>query len=123
MRPGPLSGRLILIVEDEPLIALDIIKELRAAGARVLSAGYMEFGLYTTDHPDLSAAVVDLHLRDGSGTEICRRLQHRKIPFIVYTGYPGMLVAGHWPDVPVISKPAHPGQIICELERVLLPNP
>lgn len=114
-----LADRLILIVEDEPLIALDVIKALRSAGARVLSAGYLESGLYTTEHPDLSAAVIDLHLGDGSGTAICRRLRQRCLPFVVYTGYPPMLVRSEWPHVPVISKPARPDQIIAALESVL----
>lgn len=60
MTKARLDGRVILIVEDEPLVALDVIKALRDAGARVLSAGYVEFGLYTTENPDLSAAVIDL---------------------------------------------------------------
>lgn len=47
-------------------------------------------GLFTTEHPDL--AVVDLHFSDGNGTAIYRRLRQRKIPFVVYTGYPAMLV-------------------------------
>ena len=36
--PGPLVGRLILVVEDEPLVALDVLRGLEAAGARVISA-------------------------------------------------------------------------------------
>ena len=119
MSNNRLDGRVILIVEDEPLVAFDVIKAVRAAGARVLAAGYVESGLYITEHPDLSAAVIDLHLGDGSGTAICRRLRQRAIPFVVYTGYPPMLVAGEWPDVPVISKPARPHQIISALIGVL----
>src|SRR5436190_6048091 len=114
-----LDGKVILVVEDEPLVALDVIKALRSAGARVLSTGYLEAGLCTTEHPDLSAAVIDLHLGDGSGTAICKRLTQRGVPFVVYTGYPPMLISGDWPDVPVISKPARPDQIIAALIRVL----
>jgi DNA-binding response OmpR family regulator len=114
-----LAGRLILVVEDEPLVALEVEKSLRAAGARVVSAGYVETGLYTTDHPDLSAAVVDLGLGDGNGTEVCRRLRHLQVPFVLYTGYPTMLIASEWADVPVISKPAHPEQIVTTLVSLL----
>ena len=110
-----LDGRVILVVEDEPLVALDVVKALRAAGARVLCAGYLESGLCTTEHPELSAAVIDLHLGDGSGTVVCRRLRERGIPFVIHTGYPPMLVSREWPDVPVISKPARPDQIISAL--------
>lgn len=115
----PLAGRLILVVEDEPLVALDVDNALRNAGARVVSAGYVESGLYTTEHPNLSAAVVDLHLGDGSGTAVCRRLRHLGVPFLVYTGYPQMLIKHEWPDVQVISKPALPGQIVNAITTLL----
>jgi DNA-binding response OmpR family regulator len=114
-----LDGKVILVVEDEPLVALDVVKTLRAAGARVLCAGYLDSGLSTTEHPDLAAAVIDLHLSDGNGTTICRRLRERGVPFIVYTGYPPMLAAREWPGVPVISKPARSDEIISALMGVL----
>jgi ActR/RegA family two-component response regulator len=110
-----LDGKVILVVEDEPIVALDAVKALRAAGARVLCAGCLESGLCSTEHPELSAAVIDLHLDDGSGTAVCRRLLERGIPFVVHTGYPPMLVSRKWPDVPVISKPARSDQIVAAL--------
>jgi ActR/RegA family two-component response regulator len=110
-----LDGKVILVVENEPLVALDVVKALRAAGARVLCAGYLESGLCTTEHPKLSATVIDLHLGDGSGTVICSRLRERGIPFVIHTGYPPMLVAREWLDVPAISKPAQTDQIISAL--------
>jgi CheY-like chemotaxis protein len=116
-----LAGRLILVVEDEPLVALDVEKALRAAGARVVSAGYVESGLYTTEHPELSAAVVDLRLGTGNGAAVCRRLRQLGVPFVVHTGYPAVLVTSDWPDVPVISKPADASRIVRELARLLPP--
>ena len=43
----------------------------------------------------------------------------RGIPFVVHTGYPPMLVSREWPDVPVISKPALPDQIVAALMGAL----
>jgi ActR/RegA family two-component response regulator len=114
-----LAGRLILLVEDEPVIAVDVEKALREAGARVVTAGYLKSGLYTTVHPDLSAAVVDLHLGDGSGTMICRELQRLGVPFVIHTGYPHILTAGEWPGTAVISKPAPTEQIVSTLAGML----
>jgi DNA-binding response OmpR family regulator len=115
----PLAGRLILIVEDDPLIALDVISALRMAGAKVLSAGYLEAGLFITEHPDLSAAVIDLHLRDSSGIAICRRLLQRRIPFVIYTGYPQMLSEENWSHVHVIVKPARREQLVAVIASML----
>ena len=117
MAKDRLAGRFVLIVEDE--LSLGVTAALRAAGARVLTAGYLEAGLFITEHPELAAAVIDLHLSDGNSTSICRRLQHLGVPFVVHTGYPSMLPCAEWPDVPVISKPARPGQVIAALVYLL----
>src|SRR5262249_40660492 len=92
----PLAGRVILIVEDEPLLALEMDKALRVAGAKVVSAGYLESGLCSSEHPELSAAVVDLHLGDGNGTALCRRLRQLGVPHVVHTGYPLMVTEREW---------------------------
>ena len=64
------SRKLLLLVEDEPLIALDVELQLRKAGARVITAGYLDAALSMTDHPDLSGAVVDLRLGAESADPI-----------------------------------------------------
>ena len=114
-----LDGRLILVVEDEPVIALDMQKALRDAGAMVVAAGMVESGLFATEHPELSGAVIDLRLGADKGTTVCRRLKQLGVPFVVYTGYPPLLVRAEFPDVPVISKPADPAQVVAELARLL----
>jgi hypothetical protein len=37
----------------------DVELHLRKAGARVITAGYLNAALYMTEHPDLSGAVVN----------------------------------------------------------------
>ena len=119
MSDRPLAGRVILLVEDEPLIALEMDKALRVAGAKVVSAGFLESGLCSTEHPQLSAAVVDLHLGDGNGTALCRRLRQRGVPFVVHTGYPRMVTERDWSGATVICKPAHPDRIVSALVQLL----
>jgi DNA-binding response OmpR family regulator len=76
------SRKLVLLVEDEPLIALDVERDLRTAGAASLRRR-TDAALYMTEHPDLSGAVVDLRLGGDSAMPICRRLANRKLPFVV----------------------------------------
>ena len=115
----PLAGRVILVVEDEPLLALEMDKALRVAGAKVVSAGFLESGLCSTEHPQLAAAVVDLHLGDGNGTALCRRLRQLGVPFVVHTGYPLMVTEREWSGATVIYKPAHPDRIVAALVQLL----
>jgi DNA-binding response OmpR family regulator len=114
----PLAGSVILIVEDEPLLALELDRALRVAGAKVVSAGFLESGLCSTEHPQLSAAVVDLQLGDGDGTALCRRLRQLRVPFVVHTGYP-LMVTERWSGATVICKPAHPDRIVAALVQLL----
>src|SRR5436190_7156491 len=115
------SRKLVLLVEDEPLIALDVERHLRTAGARVITAGYLDAALSMTEHPDLSGAVVDLRLGADSAMPICRRLAHRNLPFVVHTGYAADAVEREWPSVPIIQKPAWPHEITDALSRSLSP--
>ena len=113
------SRKLLLLVEDQPLIAYDVERELRKAGARVIAAAHLDTALPMAEHPDLSGAVIDLRLGADSAIPICRRLVERKIPFVVHTGYAADAVQQQWPAVPIIQKPARPEEIADRLAECL----
>jgi CheY-like chemotaxis protein len=102
MRTADLKGRSILVVEDEPLIALDIAEGLRNAGAVVLSAFNLRDGLQLASHPDLSAAVLD-------STALCTRLTERGVPFVLHTCYATCSLPLGAVSVP---KPATPADLV-----------
>src|SRR5262247_585794 len=80
-----LAGRSILIVEDEPLIALELHAAFIAAGASIVSAADSKEAVRMIGLPDLSAAVVDIDLGDGDDcSTVCKRLSERGIPFVFY---------------------------------------
>ena len=112
MRAPILAGRSILIVEDEPLIALDVEVALHDVGAKVLSASHLRDGLHLAEHPGLSAAVLDLRLGHNDCTAICRRLSKLRVPFMFYSGYRGAHVYELWPNAPVLSRPANADRIV-----------
>ena len=114
---GPLTGRSILLVEDEPIIALDIAQGFRAAGAVVFIASNLIDGIRLADHPDLSAAVLDFGLSDGHGTALCERLNQRGIPFLLHTGYPH--VKGACSSAMIVPKPAAPSQLVSAIEGLI----
>jgi DNA-binding response OmpR family regulator len=117
MRKWPLAGRSILIVEDEPLIALDIAEGFRSAGASVLSAHNLQDGLRFAGHADLSAAVLDFGLSDGEGTALCERLKERHIPFVLHTGYQHINEACH--AGVLVPKPAAPAELVSTIASLL----
>jgi hypothetical protein len=78
-----LRGRSILLVENEPLIA---------------------HALHLVERAGLSGAVLDYGLRGGNCAPVCERLEQRRIPFLIYSGYPDLLQ--RFPDAVIIPKPA-----------------
>jgi CheY-like chemotaxis protein len=114
-----LAGRSILVVEDEPVIALQLQSQFNAAGARVYSAGRLKDALYMAEHPALSAAVLDYRLGADDSAAVCRRLADLGIPFMFYTGFGDAEAFRHWPKAPVVSKPVE-GRILIDAVTSLL---
>src|SRR5499426_2570223 len=115
-----LQGALILVIEDEPLIALDLSASLEDAGARVVQAANVEGALAAIDAHACSAAVVDFWLGLQTGRAVARRLKAKKIPFLYYSGRTlDDFTSGS--GAPVVSKPAG-GREIAGMLRLLLDN-
>lgn len=83
----PLTGRLILIAEDEPLIALQMTLAFEDEGAWVIRAHTLKEALARVEDPKLSAAVLDHGLSDGDTSTVCKRMKERNIPFVICSGY------------------------------------
>jgi DNA-binding response OmpR family regulator len=105
-----LSGRSILIVEDEPLIAMDIAAALQSERATVRIARTLHDAFLLVEEPGLSVAIIDLALGRETAAALCNRLAELKVPFIIYTGYPD-IPAECKPDA-VVQKPADPATIV-----------
>jgi DNA-binding response OmpR family regulator len=118
LQHGKLDGALILVVEDEPLIALDLSSSLRDAGAQVVQAANVESALAAIDAHRCSAAVVDYWLGYETGRAVARRLKEKHVPFLYYSGRAlDDFTTGS--GAPVISKPAG-GREIVGMLRLLL---
>ena len=118
---------LVLLVEDEALIALALVDDVEAAGYRV--AGPFHRSSDTLDwlkHQTPDVAIIDVHLRDGSSVELARVLRDRDVPFIVFSGDKR---DGHSPDAfdgaRWLSKPVSGRQLlesVGELARACVPS-
>jgi DNA-binding response OmpR family regulator len=113
-----LQGALILVVEDEPLIALDLSSSLEDAGAQVVGATNVEGALRAIEAHQCSAAVLDSWLGLETGRPVARRLKEKRIPFLYYSGRAlDDLTTGS--GAPVISKPAGPREIVGMLRLLI----
>jgi DNA-binding response OmpR family regulator len=118
MRRPTLDGRSILIVEDEPLIALDITQQFEASGAALTTTNSLHQALILVEHDGLSGAILDHSLGDGNSSQLCARLTERGIPFLIYSGYPR--VDGACAGALHIGKPSAPGELVAVMETLIL---
>lgn len=116
-----LRGRSILVVEDEPLIGMDIRTALEQAGAHVTATTTVRHALILVEHDGLAAAIMDNALADGDSTELCARLKARDIPYVSYSGYDP--VKGASADAPFVAKPASMDMLLIAVEKLLIGRP
>ena len=121
--PGPLARQSILIVEDEPLVALDGHRVLSAAGASIISAATPGEAIKLLSFAEVRAAIVDVQLGREDATLVCDLLERRRIPFAFYTGRADTThLRAQWPQVPVIKKPATSRDIVSILSTLIAPE-
>jgi CheY-like chemotaxis protein len=118
---GRLTGRRILIVEDEALVAMLVEDALMDAGATIIgpaSTVAEALALLERDATLPNAAVLDLNLAGETSTPVADVLAARGVPFVVATGYG----AGGLPEthsaVPVLAKPYDPEELTSALSRL-----
>jgi CheY-like chemotaxis protein len=118
---NPLLGRSVLIVEDEPLIALELHDALQSAGASILAATTIEEALELIAYAQICAAIVDVNLGGQDCSSVCDALAKRSIPFIFYTGYAEAPSLSQWPSAPAVGKPAE-GRTLVDAISHLIPS-
>ena len=118
MRRPSLDGRSILIVEDEPLIVMDITQAFEGTGAALTTTNSLHQAMVLVDHDGLSGAILDHSLGDGDSTKLYERLTARGIPFLIYSGFSTIDEACE--GVLHIRKPAAPGELVAAMECLIL---
>jgi two-component SAPR family response regulator len=98
-------GHRLLLVEDECLIAMNMVEQLTELGYTVIGpASTMAEALHLAAVADFDVAVVDLKLRGVLADEVADILALRKIPFLFVTGYSQVPVR-RFSEISIITKP------------------
>jgi CheY-like chemotaxis protein len=115
---GRLVGHRVLLIEDDPLIALHLTEAMEDGGATVITADAIEPALVVIAQQQISAAVVDVHLRAQRADVIVDALEARGVPFLFYTGYEPDELPCH---IPIVRKPSSSDEVIRTLEILMAP--
>jgi len=113
-----LSGRRVLVVEDEALVAMLVEDALLDAGAIVVGpAATVAEALAIMQSEPPEAAVLDLNLAGETSTPVADALARAGIPFVVATGYGAEGLPKEHAGVPVLAKPYDPADLTATLQR------
>jgi len=114
-----LSGRTVLVVEDETLVAMLVEDTLLDAGARVIgpaSSVAQALDLVERERPDV--AVLDMNLAGETSEPVADLLTRRGVPFVVASGYGASGIPARYAGVPVLAKPYAPEELTAVLSRL-----
>jgi len=103
----------VLVVEDEPIIALDIRQQLADAGFEVLGpATCVANALPFVAELGCDVAVLNVKLGDETSEPIARKLQASGKPFVVLSGYSTEDLPPSFNGATVITKPAPMAELV-----------
>ena len=115
----------ILVVDDDPLIAMSTVDMLEDLGHTVIEANSAKQALEILQ----SGQVIDLLMTDQAmpgmtGIELIEivRPQRPDLPVLLATGYAD-LPAGKWANLPRLAKPYQQAQLEAEVGKLLSGRP
>ena len=115
-----LQGKRILVVEDEPLVGLEVSADLAAAGCDVIGpASNLTSARRLIDEAEFDAALLDANLAGDPVDEIAAKLARRGIPFAFATGYGRQALPADFRDAPVLTKPFNREQLLGIVEGLI----
>jgi CheY-like chemotaxis protein len=100
-----LAGLKILVVEDEPIIAMVLEELLEDEGAIPTIAGSLPQAADALAEGSFDAAILDINVHGEKSYGIGRTLLERRVPFVFASGYGDALNPEEFAHVPTVTKP------------------
>ena len=117
-----LSGRRVLVVEDEALVSMLLEDMLDDLGCEVLGP-VMRVGdaLALVAAPDarIDIVILDVNLAGERSFSVAEALRARGTPFVLSTGYDDAGIDEGWRDRPILRKPFMAAQLEDVLRQAL----
>lgn len=111
----------VLLIEEDPMVALDLGDCLREAGYRIagpLTSQADALAWMAWRRPDL--AVLDLPLRDGDGGRVARALRMQGVPFLIQAdGTREGASCAALRAAPWLARPAWPRDLVQVLGQLI----
>lgn len=116
---GPLTGKSVLVAEDQYLLADDLACFFEDLGASLFGpyASAAAANVAIADRtPDY--AVLDIALAGNNVFPLAENLRARGVPCIFLTGFQGDAIPAAFADIPVLTKPYSEASLLAVLRRL-----
>ena len=113
----------ILIVEDEPLIAMELEELLNSTGFAVVGpVGTIGGALQAISSQQIDAALLDANLNGLPVDDIAVALTRKNIPFAFATGHDRDGLPKSFAAAPIIGKPFNHADVVATVSDILQPQ-
>lgn len=120
MEHGARRAPRILVVEDDLLIAMDLVDELEDAGISVAGpARTVKEALRMIELQEIDAALLDVNLQDEDSYPIATVLQQRGLPFAFLSGHAAAALPPEFAGQQMLQKPVMPATLTSVIESLL----
>jgi CheY-like chemotaxis protein len=120
---SPLSGRKVLVVEDEMIVVWLLEDMLVDLGCAIVGpANSVNQALAMIDAEAFDAAVLDVNLDGQMSYPVADALTARGMPFVFSTGYDKDTLRDGYRTFPVLQKPFHRSELGDALAKLLTPT-
>jgi CheY-like chemotaxis protein len=120
---SPFSGRRVLLVEDEMIVAWLLADMLDDLGCAIVGpATSVNQALAIIDAEAIDAAVLDVNLNGQMSYPVADVLVSRGVPFLFSTGYDRNRLLDGYRIFPVLQKPFHRSELGDTLAKLLTPR-
>jgi CheY-like chemotaxis protein len=116
-----LSGRRVLVIEDEMLVLIMIEDMLADLGCKsVISAATVDKALALIDAQAFDFAMLDMNLNSSDSHPVAEALSAHGVPFVYSTGNTAHGLRDGYSDRPVLKKPFKYEELIAIITRLKL---
>ncbi len=116
------NQRRVLVLEDEPIIAMLVEQMLEDAGALVDGHATLASAEAAIDRLCPDMAILDVNIHNETSYAIAARLAELRIPVIFATGYGIGAHPEAFAQIPTVSKPYDISEIAAALEQAISHN-
>ena len=110
----------ILIVEDEPVLALGLRRFLQATGFEIVACvGSVEKTIAVIDEVECDVVVLDMNLRGQSAVPLAVAFHQRGRPLVFMSGYGDSDLPAEFSGVPFLHKPFDPHELVAVILKML----